>query len=165
MPRRPPGKGWLKRKESNWWWSKENGSCYIRSEIFALTLTGRHVVIFYYSYGGEATLGRNFLYQYWEAAWEACIATWNSGSNSVFDALVLRRTTENLDRVGRLQDFPVFKYSNPKIVVLVCAVDLFWKCLQIDLQSFCFIIYMLWMRNEQLGLLLVQLKFASIFGK
>jgi hypothetical protein len=39
------------------------------------------------------------------AAWEACSATWNLGTNSAF-ALGLRKTTENLDRVGRPQDLP-----------------------------------------------------------
>jgi hypothetical protein len=34
------------------------------------------------------------------AAWEACSATWNLGTNSEF-ALVPKKTTENLDRVGR----------------------------------------------------------------
>jgi hypothetical protein len=39
------------------------------------------------------------------AAWEACSATWNLGTNSA-SALVPRKTTENLGRVGRSQDFP-----------------------------------------------------------
>jgi hypothetical protein len=39
------------------------------------------------------------------AAWEACSATWNFGINSAF-ALGSRKTTENLDRVGRAQDLP-----------------------------------------------------------
>jgi hypothetical protein len=37
------------------------------------------------------------------AAWEACSATWNLGTNSAF-ALGLRKTTENLNRVGQSQD-------------------------------------------------------------
>jgi hypothetical protein len=37
------------------------------------------------------------------AAWEAYSATWNLGTNSAF-ALGPRKTTENLDRVGRSQD-------------------------------------------------------------
>jgi uncharacterized protein YbcC (UPF0753/DUF2309 family) len=40
-----------------------------------------------------------------KAAWEACRATWNLGTNSAF-ALGPRETTENLDRVGRSQDIP-----------------------------------------------------------
>jgi hypothetical protein len=36
---------------------------------------------------------------------EACSATWNLGTNSTF-ALGPRKTTENLDRVGRSQDLP-----------------------------------------------------------
>jgi hypothetical protein len=39
------------------------------------------------------------------AAWEACSATWNLGTNSAF-ALGPRKPTENLDRVGRSQDLP-----------------------------------------------------------
>jgi hypothetical protein len=35
----------------------------------------------------------------------ACSATWNLGTNSAF-ALGPRKTTENLDRVGRLQEIP-----------------------------------------------------------
>jgi hypothetical protein len=45
----------------------------------------------------KATSGR--------AAWEARSATWNFGANSAF-ALGSRKTTENLDRVGRSQDLP-----------------------------------------------------------
>jgi hypothetical protein len=40
-----------------------------------------------------------------KAAWEACNATWNLGTNSAF-ALGPRKTTENLDRVDRSQDLP-----------------------------------------------------------
>jgi hypothetical protein len=40
-----------------------------------------------------------------KAAWEAYSATWNLGTNSAF-ALGTRKTTENLDRVGRSQDLP-----------------------------------------------------------
>ena len=39
------------------------------------------------------------------AACEACSATWNLGTNSAF-ALGPRKTTENLDRIGRSQDLP-----------------------------------------------------------
>jgi hypothetical protein len=39
------------------------------------------------------------------AAWEACSATWNLGTNSAF-ALGPRKTMENLDRIGRSQDLP-----------------------------------------------------------
>jgi hypothetical protein len=39
------------------------------------------------------------------AACEACRATWNLGTNSAFP-LGPRKTTENLDRVGRSQDLP-----------------------------------------------------------
>jgi hypothetical protein len=39
------------------------------------------------------------------AAWEACRATWNVGTNSAF-AQGLRKTTTNLKRVGRSQDLP-----------------------------------------------------------
>jgi hypothetical protein len=45
----------------------------------------------------NATIGR--------AAWEACSATWNLGTNSAF-AVGPRKTTENLDRVDRSQDLP-----------------------------------------------------------
>jgi hypothetical protein len=38
------------------------------------------------------------------AAWEACSATWNLGSNSAF-SLGLRKTTENLNRVGRWENY------------------------------------------------------------
>jgi hypothetical protein len=50
-------------------------------------------------------LGRNFDITNGRAACEACSATWNFGTNSTF-ALGQRKTTENLDRVGRLQDLP-----------------------------------------------------------
>jgi hypothetical protein len=39
------------------------------------------------------------------AAWEACSEMWNLGTNSAF-ALGSRKTTENLDGVGRSQDLP-----------------------------------------------------------
>jgi hypothetical protein len=39
------------------------------------------------------------------AAWKACSATLNLGTNLAF-ALGARKTMENLDRVGRSQDFP-----------------------------------------------------------
>jgi hypothetical protein len=39
------------------------------------------------------------------AAWEAYNATWDLGTNSEF-ALGPRKTTENLDRVGRSQGHP-----------------------------------------------------------
>jgi hypothetical protein len=39
------------------------------------------------------------------AACEACSARCNLGTNSVF-ALGMRKTTENLDRIGRSQDLP-----------------------------------------------------------
>jgi hypothetical protein len=39
------------------------------------------------------------------AACEASSATWSLGTNSAF-ALGSRKTTENLDRVGRSQGFP-----------------------------------------------------------
>jgi hypothetical protein len=48
----------------------------------------------------RATLGRNFSVTIGRAAWEACSATWNLGTNSAF-APVPRKTTENLDQVGR----------------------------------------------------------------
>jgi hypothetical protein len=48
-------------------------------------------------YGG--CYGSKFEYLVtWRAAWEACSATWNLGTNSAF-ALGLRKTTENLNRV------------------------------------------------------------------
>jgi hypothetical protein len=50
-------------------------------------------------------LGRNFYINNGRAACEACSATWNLGTNSAF-ALGSRKTTENLDRVGRWQDLP-----------------------------------------------------------
>jgi hypothetical protein len=40
-----------------------------------------------------------------KAAWEACSATWNLGNKSAF-ALGPKKTTDNLDRVGRSQDLP-----------------------------------------------------------
>jgi hypothetical protein len=40
-----------------------------------------------------------------KAAWEACSATWNLGTNSAF-ALGPRKTTENLVQIGRSQDLP-----------------------------------------------------------
>jgi hypothetical protein len=54
---------------------------------------------------GRATLGRNFDVTIGRAAYEACSATWNLCTNSAF-ALGSRKTTENLDRVGRSQDLP-----------------------------------------------------------
>jgi hypothetical protein len=56
-------------------------------------------------WGGGATLGRNFDVNIERAVWEACSATWNLGTNLAF-ALGPRKTTENLDRVGRSQDLP-----------------------------------------------------------
>jgi hypothetical protein len=49
----------------------------------------------------KGTLRRNFWCYHWEGCTcEACSATWNLGTNSAF-ALGPRKTTENLDRVGR----------------------------------------------------------------
>jgi hypothetical protein len=47
-------------------------------------------------------VGRNFV-TIGRAACSACSATWNLGANSAF-ALGPRKTTENLDLVGRSQD-------------------------------------------------------------
>jgi hypothetical protein len=64
------------------------------------------------------------------AAREACSAMWNLGTNSAF-ALGPRKTTENLDWVGRLQDLPDANWLlasslalNPWALTLVpiCAV-------------------------------------------
>jgi hypothetical protein len=52
-----------------------------------------------------AILGGNFDVTIGRAACEARSATWNLGTNSAF-ALGSRKTTENLDRVGRSQDLP-----------------------------------------------------------
>jgi hypothetical protein len=49
--------------------------------------------------------GENFNVTIGRVAWEACCATWNLGTNSAF-ALGPRKTMENLDRVGQLQDLP-----------------------------------------------------------
>jgi hypothetical protein len=52
---------------------------------------------------GRAILGRNFDVTIGRAACKTCSATWNLRTNSAF-ALGSRKTTENLDRVGRSQD-------------------------------------------------------------
>jgi hypothetical protein len=49
--------------------------------------------------------GNIFNVSIWWAAREACSATWDLGTNSAF-ALGPKKTTENFDRVGRLQDLP-----------------------------------------------------------
>jgi hypothetical protein len=49
--------------------------------------------------------GEIFNFTIGRAAWETCSAPWNLGTNSEF-ALGPRKTTENLDRVGRSQDIP-----------------------------------------------------------
>jgi hypothetical protein len=73
----------------------------------------------------DVTIGR--------AACEACSTTWNLGTNSAF-ALGSRKTTENLDRVGRSQDLPDANrllVSSPALntptltLVPICAVALF----------------------------------------
>jgi hypothetical protein len=53
----------------------------------------------------RTTLGRNFYFTTGRAACEARSATWNLGTKSA-SALGPRKTTENLDRVGRSQDLP-----------------------------------------------------------
>jgi hypothetical protein len=65
------------------------------------------------------------------AAWEACSAMSNLDTNWAF-ALGLRKSTENLDRVGRSQDLPdaygllasspAFKYASPNGSPYLC-----WK--------------------------------------
>jgi hypothetical protein len=50
-------------------------------------------------------VGENFEFTIGRAACEAYRATWNLGTNSAF-ALGPRKSTENLDRVGRSQDLP-----------------------------------------------------------
>jgi hypothetical protein len=49
---------------------------------------------------GRAILAQNFHVSNGGAACDVCSATWDLGTNSVF-ALGSRKTTENLDRVGR----------------------------------------------------------------
>jgi hypothetical protein len=75
--------------------------------------------------GYEATVFRNVLWSSWEkaltlgrkyrpirrAACEACSATWNLSTNSAF-ALGPRKTTDNLDRIGRSQDLPDTKLTS-----------------------------------------------------
>jgi hypothetical protein len=70
-------------------------------------LTGTIDVYFFLALGGGLTdcVRRNFEITIGRAACEACRATWNLGTNSAF-ALGPRKTTENLDRVGRSQELP-----------------------------------------------------------
>jgi hypothetical protein len=60
----------------------------IQSKVIVMLVQGEIV---------NVTIGR--------ATWEACSATWNLGANSAF-ALGPKKTTENLDQVGRSQDLP-----------------------------------------------------------
>jgi hypothetical protein len=69
------------------------------------------------------------------AAWEACSVTWNLGTNSAF-SLGPRKTTENLDRVGRSQDLPnanCLLASSPALnppaltLVRICVVCFFFS--------------------------------------
>jgi hypothetical protein len=67
-----------------------------------------------------------------KAAWEACSGTWNLGTNSSL-ALVPRKTTENLDRVGRSQDLPdanwllaISPASSPNTIPYLCCFFLFY---------------------------------------
>jgi hypothetical protein len=93
----------------------------------------------------RATLGRNFNVTVGRAACEACSATWNLGTNSAF-ALWPRKTTENLNRVGRSQDLPDANWLlasspalNPRALTLVpiCAVGLLSKTfISLGLQTF-----------------------------
>jgi hypothetical protein len=53
----------------------------------------------------RSTLSRNFDVTIGRAMREACNVTWNMATNLVF-ALGRKKTTENLDRVGRSQDLP-----------------------------------------------------------
>jgi hypothetical protein len=64
--------------------------------------------------------GETFNVTIGRAAWEACSATWNLGTNSAF-ALGPRNTTENLDRVGRPHDLSDVNYPglNPWTLTLV----------------------------------------------
>jgi hypothetical protein len=72
----------------------------------------------------------------WRAACEACSATRNLGTNSAFAAVGPRKTTENLDRVGRSQDLPDANWllassqaliNRTLMLVSICAVALFEK--------------------------------------
>jgi hypothetical protein len=85
---------------------------------------------------GRAILGQTFDVNNERAACEARSAAWNLVTNWAF-ALASRKTTENLDRIGRSQDLldaewllassPAFKYVNPNISPCICAVALFEK--------------------------------------
>jgi hypothetical protein len=78
----------------------------------------------------------------WRAAWEACSTTWNFGTNSAF-ALGPRKTTGNLDRIGRSQDLPDANWllaSSPALNTR--ALTLFpylWSCFIIKyVYSLCY---------------------------
>jgi hypothetical protein len=83
------------------------------------------------------------------AAWEACSATLNLGTNSAF-ALGPRKTMENLDRVGRSQDLPEANCLpasslalNPRALTLVpiFAVVFFFVLFFLSFLTSCFYNY------------------------
>jgi hypothetical protein len=63
------------------------------------------------------------------AACEACSATWSLGTNSAF-ALGSRKTTENLDRVGRSQE--LLDASSPALNTRTLTVDPVWLLLYLE---------------------------------
>jgi hypothetical protein len=110
-----------------------------------------------------ATLGRNFYVNIGRAAWEACSATWNLGTNSAF-ALGPRKITENLDRVGWSQDLPnaywllasspAFKYTSPNGSPKLCYCFVWYlnRLHRFIIYIYIYIyIYILWISNEQFG--------------
>jgi hypothetical protein len=94
------------------------------------------------------------------AAWEAYSATWNLGPNSAF-ALGPRKTTENLNWVGRSQDLPDVNWllaSSPALtaraptLVPICAsifsfVFYFFISFSFPFHNYCYT-HMIWIRTK-----------------
>jgi hypothetical protein len=98
--------------------------------ILVLVFRGGGVIWWNFSVDVGATLYRNFDVNIKRAAWKECCATWNLVAN-LEPSLWLRKTTENLDPVGRSQDLPdtyllpaispAFKHPSPDCSPYLCC--------------------------------------------
>jgi hypothetical protein len=84
-------------------WKVEPGLYCVWSELILISTSEGCIRVQYWFKIRRTSLRRNFNVTIRRAAYEACLATWNLGTNSAFD-LGPRKTTENLDRVGSSQD-------------------------------------------------------------
>jgi hypothetical protein len=105
-----------------------------------MTLEGLHYSQIWYNIG-RSTLGRNFDVTIVRALREASSAMWNLCTNSAF-VLGSRKTTENLDRVGRTQDLPDANWllaTRPAVNMRNLTIIPIWLLLYLKKEVFIFV--------------------------